>query len=231
MSASASRTLCGTRSFADAGVQRGLIGPREVPRLWERHILNCAVPPRWSLKASPSATWARRGAAGHSAGPGPAGSQDHAAGAAAAAYDVPHRGRRAARARSRDGGGRAPRRSSGSCSPSMSSPHGPWRRSTRLAAWGVPLLRPYGEMLAPQGRHTAGGGACGRRRPEQSFGAVETSVLHAGEGVVDPRSTVVRVEVGERAAVCVVSAPSAPRRLVRDGRAAAADRRSRAVRE
>ena len=26
-----------------AGVARGLIGPREAPRLWERHILNCAV--------------------------------------------------------------------------------------------------------------------------------------------------------------------------------------------
>mgnify|MGYP003951849285 CR=1 FL=1 len=25
------------------GVERGLIGPREVPRLWERHLLNCAV--------------------------------------------------------------------------------------------------------------------------------------------------------------------------------------------
>ena len=30
-------------SLADAGVVRGLIGPREVPRLWERHLLNCAV--------------------------------------------------------------------------------------------------------------------------------------------------------------------------------------------
>lgn len=29
--------------LADAGVKRGLIGPREVPRLWERHLLNCAV--------------------------------------------------------------------------------------------------------------------------------------------------------------------------------------------
>lgn len=26
-----------------AGVERGLIGPRETPRLWERHLLNCAV--------------------------------------------------------------------------------------------------------------------------------------------------------------------------------------------
>lgn len=30
-------------SLATEGVERGLIGPRETPRLWERHILNCAV--------------------------------------------------------------------------------------------------------------------------------------------------------------------------------------------
>lgn len=29
--------------LAGEGVLRGLIGPREVPRLWERHLLNCAV--------------------------------------------------------------------------------------------------------------------------------------------------------------------------------------------
>ena len=29
--------------LADTGVSHGLIGPREVPRLWDRHILNCAV--------------------------------------------------------------------------------------------------------------------------------------------------------------------------------------------
>jgi 16S rRNA (guanine527-N7)-methyltransferase len=29
--------------LADAGVERGLIGPREVDRIWDRHILNCAV--------------------------------------------------------------------------------------------------------------------------------------------------------------------------------------------
>ncbi|MCW2679831.1 MAG: rRNA methyltransferase [Frankiales bacterium] len=28
--------------LAGAGVERGLIGPRETPRLWERHLLNCA---------------------------------------------------------------------------------------------------------------------------------------------------------------------------------------------
>ena len=30
--------------LADTGVSHGLIGPREVPILWERHVLNCAVP-------------------------------------------------------------------------------------------------------------------------------------------------------------------------------------------
>ena len=35
------------QAFADilatSGVERGLIGPREVPRLWSRHLVNCAV--------------------------------------------------------------------------------------------------------------------------------------------------------------------------------------------
>jgi 16S rRNA (guanine527-N7)-methyltransferase len=40
--------------LATAGVERGLIGPREAPRLWERHLLNClalasAVPTGASL--------------------------------------------------------------------------------------------------------------------------------------------------------------------------------------
>lgn len=29
--------------LATAGIERGLIGPREVDRLWDRHIANCAV--------------------------------------------------------------------------------------------------------------------------------------------------------------------------------------------
>ncbi len=32
-----------TALLADTGVSHGLVGPREVPRLWERHVLNCAV--------------------------------------------------------------------------------------------------------------------------------------------------------------------------------------------
>jgi 16S rRNA (guanine527-N7)-methyltransferase len=29
--------------LADTGITHGLIGPREAPRLWDRHVLNCAV--------------------------------------------------------------------------------------------------------------------------------------------------------------------------------------------
>lgn len=29
--------------LADSGVSHGLIGPRETPRLWDRHLMNCAV--------------------------------------------------------------------------------------------------------------------------------------------------------------------------------------------
>jgi 16S rRNA (guanine527-N7)-methyltransferase len=32
-----------TAILSDTGVSHGLIGPREVPILWERHVLNCAV--------------------------------------------------------------------------------------------------------------------------------------------------------------------------------------------
>jgi 16S rRNA (guanine527-N7)-methyltransferase len=35
--------MCYANLLATAGVERGLIGPREVPRLWDRHLLNCAV--------------------------------------------------------------------------------------------------------------------------------------------------------------------------------------------
>lgn len=33
--------------LATEGVVRGLIGPREAPRLWTRHVLNCAVLGEW----------------------------------------------------------------------------------------------------------------------------------------------------------------------------------------
>jgi 16S rRNA (guanine527-N7)-methyltransferase len=37
------RVTAYAQMLAADGVVRGLIGPREVPRLWERHLLNCGV--------------------------------------------------------------------------------------------------------------------------------------------------------------------------------------------
>ena len=48
----AARTIFGDRlplaerfveHLATSGIDRGLLGPRELPRLWDRHVLNCAV--------------------------------------------------------------------------------------------------------------------------------------------------------------------------------------------
>jgi 16S rRNA (guanine527-N7)-methyltransferase len=33
--------------LADQGVLRGLIGPREAPRLWDRHLINCGLLATW----------------------------------------------------------------------------------------------------------------------------------------------------------------------------------------
>ena len=78
--------------LATEGVVRGLIGPREAPRLWDRHLLNSAV----LAEAIPDdatvcdiGTWCRpaRSGAGHRT-PRP---HDHARGAAPAPDDLPRR--------------------------------------------------------------------------------------------------------------------------------------------
>lgn len=38
--------------LADTGISHGLIGPREAPRLWDRHVLNCAVAHRGIERAT-----------------------------------------------------------------------------------------------------------------------------------------------------------------------------------
>ena len=42
--------------LAGPGLERGLMGPREVPKLWDRHILNCAVVADPALDLVPSGT-------------------------------------------------------------------------------------------------------------------------------------------------------------------------------
>jgi 16S rRNA (guanine527-N7)-methyltransferase len=183
--------------LAEAGVQRGLIGPREVPRLWERHLLNCAV----LSEVVPEGVTVCD--VGSGAGlPGiplalvredlkitllePLLRRTTFLTEVVELLGLDHV--TVVRGRAEEVMGK------------LTPVHVVTARAVapldRLAAWGIPLLRPYGEMLALKG-DTAEEELKTAATALSKLGAVETSVLHVGEGVVDPLSTVVRVEVGE----------------------------------
>ncbi|MFI6933624.1 16S rRNA (guanine(527)-N(7))-methyltransferase RsmG [Streptomyces sp. NPDC050287] len=183
--------------LAEAGVQRGLIGPREVPRLWERHLLNCAV----LSEVVPEGVTVCD--VGSGAGlPGiplalvredlkitllePLLRRTTFLTEVVELLGLDHV--TVVRGRAEEVMGK------------LTPVHVVTARAVapldRLAAWGIPLLRPYGEMLALKG-DTAEEELKSAATALSKLGAVETSILHVGEGVVDPLSTVVRVEVGE----------------------------------
>jgi 16S rRNA (guanine527-N7)-methyltransferase len=183
--------------LAEAGVQRGLIGPREVPRLWERHLLNCAV----LSEVVPEGVTVCD--VGSGAGlPGiplalvredlkitllePLLRRTNFLTEVVELLGLDHV--TVVRGRAEEVMGKLP------------PVHVVTARAVapldRLATWGIPLLRPYGEMLALKG-DAAEEELKSAATALSKLGAVETSILHVGEGVVDPMSTVVRVEVGE----------------------------------
>jgi 16S rRNA (guanine527-N7)-methyltransferase len=183
--------------LADSGVRRGLIGPREVPRLWERHLLNCAV----LSEVVPEGVMVCD--VGSGAGlPGiplalvrpdlkitllePLLRRTNFLQEVVELLGLDHV--TVVRGRAEEVLG------------TLQPVHVVTARAVapldRLAGWGVPLLRPYGEMLALKGE-TAAEELKGARAALSKLGVVETSVLRVGEGIVDPLATVVRVEVGE----------------------------------
>ncbi|MEV7071751.1 16S rRNA (guanine(527)-N(7))-methyltransferase RsmG [Streptomyces sp. NPDC091972] len=183
--------------LAEAGVRRGLIGPREVPRLWERHLLNCAV----LSEVVPEGVTVCD--VGSGAGlPGiplalvredlkitllePLLRRTTFLTEVVELLGLDHV--TVVRGRAEEVMGK------------LTPVHVVTARAVapldRLATWGVPLLRPYGEMLALKG-DTAEEELKAAHTALSKLGAVGTSILHVGEGVVDPLSTVVRVEVGE----------------------------------
>ncbi|MFC9427347.1 16S rRNA (guanine(527)-N(7))-methyltransferase RsmG [Streptomyces sp. NPDC059255] len=183
--------------LADAGVKRGLIGPREVPRLWERHMLNCAV----LSEVVPEGVMVCD--VGSGAGlPGiplalvrpdlkitllePLLRRTNFLQEVVELLGLDHV--TVVRGRAEEVLG------------TLQPVHVVTARAVapldRLAGWGVPLLRPYGEMLALKG-DTAEEEINGARAALSKLGVVEASVLQVGQGIVDPLATVVRVEVGE----------------------------------
>lgn len=183
--------------LADAGVKRGLIGPREVPRLWERHLLNCAVlsevVPQGVMVCDVGSGAGLPGIALALVRPDlkitllePLLRRTNFLQEVVELLGLEHV--TVVRGRAEEVLG------------TMQPVHVVTARAVapldRLAGWGVPLLRPYGEMLALKG-DTADEEIMGARAALSRLGVVKTSVLHVGAGIVDPLATVVRVEVGE----------------------------------
>jgi len=178
--------------LADAGVERGLIGPREADRLWERHLINCAV----VAEAIPL------GAQVVDIGSG--------AGLPGIVLAIVRPDLRITllepllrrttfldecvemlrlltvevrRARAEDVANEF------SVDVATARAVAPLER---LAKWALPLLRPGGELLALKGERAAV--ELEEARPVlQRFGVRTTELLQVGRGMVEPPTTLVRV--------------------------------------
>jgi 16S rRNA (guanine527-N7)-methyltransferase len=184
--------------LTDSGVSHGLIGPREVPRLWERHLLNCAVI-HPAIAANEMVIDVGSGA----------GLPGIALAIARPDLDVHliepmlrrtnwlsmavdemgltnvtvHRGR----AEQFSGTLRAPVVTARAVA-----------RLSELARWCLPLLQPGGSLLAIKGLSVAEEVETDRAVLRR-LGAIDEVIERFGSGVVDQETTVVRVVVGDRA--------------------------------
>jgi 16S rRNA (guanine527-N7)-methyltransferase len=183
--------------LAGTALQRGLIGPREVPRLWERHLLNCAV---LSDVVPEGVTVCDVGSgAGLPGIPLALVRPDLRITLLEPLLRRTNFLREVVESLGLDRvsvvRGRA-EEVLGSFEPVHVVTARAVAPLDRLAGWGVPLLRPYGQMLAIKG-DTAEEELRAARAALAKLGVVRTSVVRAGVGLLEPPSTVVRVEVGE----------------------------------
>ncbi|MFF7637163.1 16S rRNA (guanine(527)-N(7))-methyltransferase RsmG [Kitasatospora sp. NPDC008050] len=182
--------------LASAGVQRGLIGPREVPRLWDRHVLNCAV---LSELLPEGATLCDVGS-----GAGLPGIPVALARPDVSVTLLEPLLRRTTFLEEvvRELGltnvtvlrGRA-EEMIGKVSVEIVTARAV-APLDRLAGWGMPLLRPYGQMLALKG-DTAEQELADSRAALSKLGAVEWAVIPVGESVLGAATRVVQVQAGE----------------------------------
>jgi 16S rRNA (guanine527-N7)-methyltransferase len=181
------------------GVERGLLGPHEVPRIWHRHILNCAVvaellPPgrevidvgsgaglpgivlailRPDLRVTLVEPLLRR--------------SDWLSGVVSdlGLENVTVIRDRAESLRGRLRGDVVTARA---VAPLV-----------RLAEWCVPLAKPGGEVLAIKGE-SAGSELVAARGELERQGVTDAVAVQVGSGVVEPATTVVRLRVGDAVA-------------------------------
>lgn len=184
--------------LATAGVERGLIGPREVSRLWDRHLLNCAVAVPLVPEGAdvidvgsgaglPGIVWAitrpdlrlicleplQRRAAFLEEAVTALGLGERVQVIRARAEDI-------VRGRGPVTSLRAQVVTARAVAP-----------MERLAGWTVPLVKPGGELLALKGRSAAEEVQASAAVLER-LGIVQVEIVECGAGVVDPTTTVVR---------------------------------------
>lgn len=184
--------------LASAGVERGLLGPREVPRLWDRHLLNCAVVAPMvpagahvidvgSGAGLPGLVWAivrsditltcleslQRRATYLEEAVGALGLTDRVSVVRARAEDV-------VRGRASESSLRGDVVTARAVAP-----------LDKLAGWTVPLLKPGGDLLALKGQSAADEVEAARAVLER-LGIESVEIVQCGEGIVDPPTTVVR---------------------------------------
>lgn len=183
------------RILADQGVVRGLIGPREVERLWQRHLINCAV----------VADIVPKDASVIDLGSG--------AGLPGVVLAIAREDLRVTLLEP------LLRRTTflSECMAELGLSNVEVRRARaedvigeyavdvvtaravapldRLARWALPLLRPGGWLLALKGERAAE--ELEEAAPVlQGFGVSTTELLQVGQGKVDPPTTIVRVIAG-----------------------------------
>jgi 16S rRNA (guanine527-N7)-methyltransferase len=183
--------------LAGPGIARGLLGPREVPRLWERHLLNCAVVHEAVPQDSEVVD------VGSGAGlPGvvlaimrpdlavtlvePLLRRYAFLGEVVAALDLPNV--KLVRSRAEDLHGKI---FTDVVTARAVAP------LDRLAGWSLPLLRSGGLLVALKGS-SAGAELEAAAGVLEAQGAVSWHVGRYGAGVVDPLTLAAVVEVGDR---------------------------------
>ncbi|MUK00931.1 16S rRNA (guanine(527)-N(7))-methyltransferase RsmG [Vibrio cholerae] len=183
--------------LASSGIERGLLGPREVPRLWDRHVLNCAVVAElMSDRASVVDIGSGAGLPGlaiaiarpdlvvHLVEP----LERRVAWLAEVVEDLDlsnvtiHRARAEQMIGVVDGDYVTARAVSA---------------LSTLAGWTLPLVRADGEVLAIKGR-SAGEEVEKARKVIRKLGGGTPEVVLAGDGILDQATTVVRIPLRSR---------------------------------
>ncbi len=185
------------RLLAGPGVARGLIGPNEIPRLWDRHLLNCAVVAE--LVPAPCSLVDLGSGAGL---PGivlalllpdvavtllePMQRRAAFLTECVAALGLPNA--TVLRARAEDWAGKM---AADAVTARGVAP------LARLVPLALGLVRPGGVVLAVKGEG-AGREVAAARGVLRRAGVTEVAVVRAGRGKVDPAATVVRLTAGRQ---------------------------------